>query len=343
MTDAVVANSAAAAAYAIAHERLDPAKVRIIRNGVELDRPDVGGRSGDQSDSSSARRLTSSLVGCVANYLPVKRHDLLIDAFSARRGCRARERAWSSSARDRCGGDGSADQDARPGAASPPLTGPSPTPPRCSVRSMSSSRRRAAKGSRTPCSRPPRPAGPSSPRPPAGQARSSSMGRPGCSSRSTMATRWRPPCCASSRYAGLRDVARSRGARASRDDVRDGSVRGGIRRALSGAGQGAGLPRLIRRPPPRTVELIAGAQGRCIALVSRARIGLSLADRLGEDLVRSLDPAEGGFSFGLTHSQRRGMGSHDSDSTHTDPKSGSVRVTTLGSASNPALPRVPSP
>ena len=81
MTDAVVANSAAAAAYAISHERLDPAKVRIIRNGVELIAP-----------MSSAARVASRLglgaaadellVGCVANYLPVKGHDLLIDAFS---------------------------------------------------------------------------------------------------------------------------------------------------------------------------------------------------------------------------------------------------------------------
>jgi glycosyltransferase involved in cell wall biosynthesis len=81
MTDAVVANSAAAAAYAISHERLDPAKVRIIRNGVELIAP-----------MASAARVASRLelgaaadelvVGCVANYLPVKGHDLLIDAFS---------------------------------------------------------------------------------------------------------------------------------------------------------------------------------------------------------------------------------------------------------------------
>lgn len=81
LTDAVVANSAAAAAYAVAHERLDPAKVRIIRNGVELIAP-------MSADDRATIRLELGaapdelVVGCVANYLPVKRHDLLIDAFA---------------------------------------------------------------------------------------------------------------------------------------------------------------------------------------------------------------------------------------------------------------------
>ena len=81
MTDVVVANSAAAAAYAIAHERLDPAKVRIIRNGVEPIAP----MSADDRATIRLELGTAPdglLVGCVANYLPVKRHDLLIDAFS---------------------------------------------------------------------------------------------------------------------------------------------------------------------------------------------------------------------------------------------------------------------
>ena len=57
---AVVANSAAAAAYAIAHERLDPAKVRIIRNGVELIAPMYADASGGQPTRTRHGALTSS-------------------------------------------------------------------------------------------------------------------------------------------------------------------------------------------------------------------------------------------------------------------------------------------
>lgn len=82
LTDAVVANSAAAARYAIEHEGVDPASVRVIRNGVEPIAPlepaelatrriDLGAREGEL------------VIGCVANYLPVKRHDRLIHAFAA--------------------------------------------------------------------------------------------------------------------------------------------------------------------------------------------------------------------------------------------------------------------
>jgi glycosyltransferase involved in cell wall biosynthesis len=81
MTDVVVANSTAAADHALANERLDPAKVRIIRNGVDLpslerrDRADTRRQLGVEDDQL--------VIGCVANYLPVKRHDLLIEAFAS--------------------------------------------------------------------------------------------------------------------------------------------------------------------------------------------------------------------------------------------------------------------
>jgi glycosyltransferase involved in cell wall biosynthesis len=80
MTDMVVANSTAAADYALAHERLDPAKVRIIRNGVELPSPERVDRGIRQELGFEDDQL---VIGCVANYLPVKRHDLLIEAFAS--------------------------------------------------------------------------------------------------------------------------------------------------------------------------------------------------------------------------------------------------------------------
>jgi glycosyltransferase involved in cell wall biosynthesis len=84
MVDAVVANSEAVADDTRRHEAIDPAKLRVIRNGVEpiemLPAADV---------LSRRRALGVAdhevLIGCVANYVPVKRHDLLIDAFASLR------------------------------------------------------------------------------------------------------------------------------------------------------------------------------------------------------------------------------------------------------------------
>lgn len=82
LTDAVVANSAAVAQRAVDHDGVDPSKVRIIRNGVEpipvLSREERASlrRGMDVSDDEL-------LIGCVANYLPVKCHAQLIDAFSS--------------------------------------------------------------------------------------------------------------------------------------------------------------------------------------------------------------------------------------------------------------------
>ena len=82
MTDAVVANSSAAATHAIRVGRHDPNKVRVIRNGVV-----VGPQVSAAERASKRRDLgvadgSQIVVGCVANLLPVKCHDLLIQAFA---------------------------------------------------------------------------------------------------------------------------------------------------------------------------------------------------------------------------------------------------------------------
>jgi glycosyltransferase involved in cell wall biosynthesis len=82
LVDAVVANSDAVANDVRRRERLDPAKLHVIRNGVELIEPLA-------NDVRAARRRELGvsgdevLVGCVANYREVKRLDVLIDAFAA--------------------------------------------------------------------------------------------------------------------------------------------------------------------------------------------------------------------------------------------------------------------
>jgi glycosyltransferase involved in cell wall biosynthesis len=83
LTDVVVANSAAVASNAVSTSGLPRRKVRIIRNGV-LVAPPVS------ATERTARRLALGvsdpeeiIIGCVANYLGVKRHALLIDAFAA--------------------------------------------------------------------------------------------------------------------------------------------------------------------------------------------------------------------------------------------------------------------
>jgi glycosyltransferase involved in cell wall biosynthesis len=79
LVDAVVANSAAAAALAIETQGVDPTKIRVIRNGVlvpdrstpaerELRRRELGARDGE------------IVVGCVANYRDVKGLDGVVAA-----------------------------------------------------------------------------------------------------------------------------------------------------------------------------------------------------------------------------------------------------------------------
>lgn len=87
LVDAVVANSTAVAAEALSHEHVDPSKLRVIRNGVELIDP----LSFDERRSLRRRLGVSDdefLIGCVANYRTVKRLDLLIDAFGSLAGSR---------------------------------------------------------------------------------------------------------------------------------------------------------------------------------------------------------------------------------------------------------------
>lgn len=81
LTDAVVANCEAVARDTLRHERIDPAKLRVIRNGVRSIEPLP------PEERLAGRRALGVgdddvLVGCVANYQPAKRHDLLVEAFT---------------------------------------------------------------------------------------------------------------------------------------------------------------------------------------------------------------------------------------------------------------------
>ena len=80
LTDAVVANSTPVAEFAL-RSRTDPAKLRVINNGVELIEPLSG------TERSALRRKMAVgdddfVIGCVGNYRDTKRHRLLIDAFA---------------------------------------------------------------------------------------------------------------------------------------------------------------------------------------------------------------------------------------------------------------------
>lgn len=80
MTDAVVANSQAVAEYALQRGGVDPAKLRVIRNGVEL----IGSISA--TDRLAQRKMWGMtdddiVIGCVANLREVKDHPVLLEAF----------------------------------------------------------------------------------------------------------------------------------------------------------------------------------------------------------------------------------------------------------------------
>ena len=81
LTDAVVANSEAVARDAIDHEDLDPAKLHVIRNGVGVPESPAA-----HEVEATRRGLGATpddvVIGCVANYRPVKRLDVLIDAVA---------------------------------------------------------------------------------------------------------------------------------------------------------------------------------------------------------------------------------------------------------------------
>lgn len=82
LTDIVVANSAAAARRAIDVDRVDPAKIRIIRNGVAPP-PEPGLGERERLRRAWGASEDEIVIGCVANYSPVKRHEALIAAFAA--------------------------------------------------------------------------------------------------------------------------------------------------------------------------------------------------------------------------------------------------------------------
>ena len=79
--DAIVANSAAVATDVLSREQVDQSKLRVIRNGVELPGP-------LSPDARAAKRRSlgiaddAVLIGCVANYRPVKQLEFLVDAFA---------------------------------------------------------------------------------------------------------------------------------------------------------------------------------------------------------------------------------------------------------------------
>jgi glycosyltransferase involved in cell wall biosynthesis len=81
LTDAVVANSTPVAQFALRSQHTNPAKLRIINNGVELIEPLT------RIERSAWRRKMELgdddfVIGCVGNYRETKRHGLLIDAFA---------------------------------------------------------------------------------------------------------------------------------------------------------------------------------------------------------------------------------------------------------------------
>ena len=82
LIDVVVANSAAAAAVAVETQGVDPAKIRIIRNGVI-----IGELSSSAERSLRRQQLGVAgddiVVGCVANYREVKGLDRLIEVAAA--------------------------------------------------------------------------------------------------------------------------------------------------------------------------------------------------------------------------------------------------------------------
>jgi glycosyltransferase involved in cell wall biosynthesis len=83
LTDVVVANSAAVASNAINVARVSPEKIRIIRNGVVVRPPISAAERMARRRALGIDDLDDIVIGCVANYSPVKRHDLLIEAFAS--------------------------------------------------------------------------------------------------------------------------------------------------------------------------------------------------------------------------------------------------------------------
>jgi glycosyltransferase involved in cell wall biosynthesis len=81
LVDAVVANSDASARFAVSSHHTDPAKLHVIRNGVELIEP-----LSTAEHQAWRRRMSVAdddvVIGCVGRYREIKRPMLLIDAFA---------------------------------------------------------------------------------------------------------------------------------------------------------------------------------------------------------------------------------------------------------------------
>jgi glycosyltransferase involved in cell wall biosynthesis len=82
LTDAVVANSQASARHAIANGDADPARTRVIRNGV-LPIPAVAETERRERRAALGVADGEIVIGSVANLSPVKRLDRLVDAVAA--------------------------------------------------------------------------------------------------------------------------------------------------------------------------------------------------------------------------------------------------------------------
>jgi glycosyltransferase involved in cell wall biosynthesis len=80
LVDAVVANSDAAARFAVSSHHTDPSRLHVIRNGVETIEP----LSASERSAWRRRMCVADddlVIGCVGRYRHVKRQVLLIDAF----------------------------------------------------------------------------------------------------------------------------------------------------------------------------------------------------------------------------------------------------------------------
>lgn len=81
-TDAVVANSQAVADDAVRRRSVDPAKLHVIRNGVDAMEA-VDPRQRERQRRAWNVAPGSVVIGCIANLREVKGHDLLLGAFES--------------------------------------------------------------------------------------------------------------------------------------------------------------------------------------------------------------------------------------------------------------------
>jgi glycosyltransferase involved in cell wall biosynthesis len=84
ITDWHLANSEAARRYTVEAEGVDPRRVRVIPNAVDLERfHPANGDFGREEARQSELPPGDPLIGCVANLRPVKGQDVLLRAFAA--------------------------------------------------------------------------------------------------------------------------------------------------------------------------------------------------------------------------------------------------------------------